>query len=528
MSKVALITVSDNNEYFVEHIGIARIDAYLHNHGIVTKLIHLETTESVNGINDLFCNIDLDYDIIGFSVFNTNAEVIYELARLIKKQQKANLIIAGGLFSTICCDCILNDCSYIDLIVLGEGEETMLDIVSNKNKGMSYFKEHINIKTRIDSKEKVPATVNFDKLPYPTRNFVDSNKKQYLISRINASRGCVGNCRFCSASKKIYKKWEGREISDTVCEINQIYTKYGIRAFHFSDNSLEDPGTIGKKRIEEFCKSILESSISFHFWCFLKANTFTEKDVNLLKLMRQAGFTIVFIGIESNNEDDLLFYGKSANLQDNIRTMKLFSDADIEIEMGFIMFNPYSTIENIKKNYIFLKDNKTMSIGLYYYSLEIQYGTEIYYEAKNNNILSDNYSYINTRNYRFVNKDVEILSNFIKKEIIENDTINILEQKIRNFNRIWFLLKALFPDEIIKFEEAYMKNRNELANEITKMFDIIFIENDYTKSKKCLPEFLTEIKKFNLKFDILLNKLVRNETIRNFMENNKSRITSVE
>ena len=79
-----------------------------------------------------------------------------------------------------------------------------------------------------------------------------------------------------------------------------------------------------------------------------------KKMKNNLRLLKKAGFNNIFVGIESGCDEDLLVYNKRSELQDNERFMMLCDKCGITPFYGFVMIQPYSTVDSVNKNYRFL------------------------------------------------------------------------------------------------------------------------------------------------------------------------------
>ena len=73
-----------------------------------------------------------------------------------------------------------------------------------------------------------------------------------LMARIYSSRGCCANCSFCTHNcYNTSKTWRGRSVKEVFDEMVDVHQKYGISVFMFNDSSIEDPGFLGKARLEE-------------------------------------------------------------------------------------------------------------------------------------------------------------------------------------------------------------------------------------------------------------------------------------
>ena len=108
---------------------------------------------------------------------------------------------------------------------------------------------HKHIQTREDTFQKKARVTDLQTVPSPSNDYI-LDVKNKTSARIYASKGCCANCSFCSTN--LYcNKWMGRPIDNVVQDIFEINRISGIQHFIINDGSFEDPGTLGKQRIEE-------------------------------------------------------------------------------------------------------------------------------------------------------------------------------------------------------------------------------------------------------------------------------------
>jgi Fe-S oxidoreductase len=474
-------------------------------------------------IDELIEKIPKGYNLYGFSLYVKNAKLIYEIARIIKYNYVNSYIFVGSLLATSAANFVLSDCNAIDFVVLGEGEYPILEVIKSIENGGN-FSVIPSIKTRNDNIEKVPAVIDICKVPWPARDYLDDNKNnRYFLSHIVGSRGCCNNCSFCSlvgTYKKVKgPKWQGREPEDIYKEIVTIYNKYGVRSFYFTNSSFEDPGNIGKMNIEKLCDLLLNYPVRFNFNALIRAETFTERDIHLIKLMREAGFSLVFIGIESMDESDLKLYNKKATIVDNKRSYRLFVENDIEVRPGIIMLNPLSTREKLKKTYEFLTENRVYLSNLYMRHLDIYYDTEIYHKIAGLGLLKHEYTYLDPDQYYFKDPFVAEISEFFKTIMLKSKMIDE-EYKLLTFFELFLGLRVFFPEEAALFENEINTLKFRLFYEISAFFRIIYVDNNLSCAKECYKEYERKMQKIFSDAKIIRMKILKRDTFRTYAMGN--------
>lgn len=186
---------------------------------------------------------------------------------------------------------------------------------------------------------------------------------EIFTPRIEASRGCAyNNCNFCLRPKN-----NGRtllklsQISNIFMQIDDI-KKEGKRFFTFTD---EDFLSANFERCEEISQYLLNvGDLSFSFSC--RANTIyscsdsqhsnVQKRNKLIQL-KHAGLKHIFIGAESFSQTQLNRFGKGILVQDIVSACRILQDEGISYELGFIIFDPFVNLSEIKQNLIVISNN---------------------------------------------------------------------------------------------------------------------------------------------------------------------------
>ena len=477
-------------------------------------ILSIDYYESV----EVVCHQLLPYDLILFTLHVSNADQIYRISAELKKIKPQVTISCGGHLATDASDKILADCGEMDCVMLGDGECVAYNMVLalEENRPMH---EVESVVTRNFKGDKKIATIDVTKMLWPARDLLSLAKiKGNYSARLSTSRGCCGNCSFCSVNSinhKAGKSWQGRDALDIFAEIVAIYKQFNIRCFQICDGSFEDPGIIGNKRIEELCNLLIAYPVSFSFRCFFRAETFSKEDHELISLMRKAGFSIVYLGIESGCDADLKVYHKRATVHDNVNAIKIFQSSNITVLIGFIFFNPYSNEKSVKDNYHFLRENKCFRILHYINKIEVYYCTEIHKKLKNDNLLTSEFDYLHPYSYKFNNEKISELNEFLDREIRQSPII-ALDMKLYEFLHLYTELETISPNINNEFDQEFSAIKDALSSELEKYFSF-YDDLDITRARHQKDEFIARMLHIYQRFETMKFRYLKKSYIRELL-----------
>ena len=234
-----------------------------------------------------------------------------EVARAVKAIRPDFPVVLGGWHSSALAQQTLK-APYVDVVVRGQGEVTMGDIVDRLASGES-LKEVAGCAYRDPEGRIVEnpprATIDIDKLPPKAYHLIDLEPYAELCGcrwlMYTSSHGCPYDCSFCSNASLYGRAWNALPQRRVVREVVALVDKYGLDLVDIiDDNFLVDP-----RRGVDIARGFLASGRRFK-WCFQSTANFllkmSDEDV---KLMQQSGLERVFIGAESGSDDVL----RSAN-----------------------------------------------------------------------------------------------------------------------------------------------------------------------------------------------------------------------
>lgn len=290
-------------------------------------------------------------DVVGITCVSHNSPEAAHLAHDIKRVNPDTLIVMGGPHVTFTDVDILQYHPYIDVIVRHEGEKTLVELLRACNtgdfsdvKGITYREE-----STITQTPERPFIQNLDSLPFPARDLLKAEKyyKKGSMPRILSGRGCPHRCIFCSTSSMWGHKVRLRSPKNIVDEIESITHTYKIKGLSFDDDTF----TIFPKHTIGICEEIVRRQVHIQWGCNVRVDTLTE---DLVQIMKKAGCTRFFIGVESGNQKTLALMNKKTTLQQIRRAVELAKKYSIQTTLSCILGFPNETYADVKKTIDFV------------------------------------------------------------------------------------------------------------------------------------------------------------------------------
>ena len=283
-------------------------------------------------------------DLVGIRMMTFHYKKSYEIIKTIKDKYKDIKIVIGGPHISTMRESVLEECGEIDFGIVLEGEETIIELCSNKAldtiKGLIY-REHGTVKYT-GNREVIQK---LDDVPYPKYKMFPLDK--YLLSEntpipIITSRGCPYRCTYCAVALVIGTKFRTRAASNVVDELEYWYSK-GRLAFSIPDDNF----TLVKRRVHEICdeiekRGLKEVKISVHG---IRAD---KVDKRLLQRMKAVGFMHLSFGVEAASNSVLQSLRKGEDIVNIERAIKLASGLGFGVDLFFLVGSPTETRQDIK------------------------------------------------------------------------------------------------------------------------------------------------------------------------------------
>jgi radical SAM superfamily enzyme YgiQ (UPF0313 family) len=270
-------------------------------------------------------------------------------------------IVLGGVHATIFKQEVLADHDCFDFAVMGEGEETIVELLESISapekyagiQGLIYRQEG-----RILQNPLRPLLQDLDELPFPDRSAMPPRLYFRSVPKLGhrvtaafmSSRGCPCRCTYCAIEHiPGWRRVRFRSAVNVVDEIEYLVRRLNIPHISFNDDIL----TLNKERVYEICREIHRRRLCFTWEGLSRADCV---DLPLLQAMRDAGFVRISYGIESGNPEILRSTGKNETLEQISHAFRLTREAGIVARGSIIIGLPYESRRTVEESFRFVNN----------------------------------------------------------------------------------------------------------------------------------------------------------------------------
>jgi anaerobic magnesium-protoporphyrin IX monomethyl ester cyclase len=306
-----------------------------------------------------------DFNFLSKMCLTRMRELAWQLA--CEARATGAIVIAHGSDATDQAEAYLHN--GVDFILLGEAEQTLVDLCSALLTGSSY--KHIAGLLQLDtagnlvqSAGKSPRNTSWNTLPPPARELIDlepyrqawTSAHGYFSINMVASRGCPYRCNWC-AKPISGDKFQIRPAELVAAEMRELKELYGVQHIWFGD----DVFALNHHWIQRFANEIEVMQCALPFKIQSRADLMTASTVDSL---RRAGCAEVWMGIESGSQKVLDAMDKGLCLPEVAIARELLSNAGIRA-CYFLQFGyPGETWEDIQKTIELVRSTRPNDIGI--------------------------------------------------------------------------------------------------------------------------------------------------------------------
>jgi radical SAM superfamily enzyme YgiQ (UPF0313 family) len=308
-------------------------------------------------------------DIVGMTCYTSLViKDIKHVSKIVKENSNAKVIV-GGVHATLEPKSLL-DFPSIDIVVRGEGEETLLEICNLLDKKKSNDKSLLKLKNV--NYNLLRPLLDLNTVPVPDYSLLDV--KKYPVATFYSSRGCPGKCKFCYNQGRQLRYYNTKKFIET---LSNVFEKYHIREFTIADDNFANLS----KRSEEICNFLSKYNSIFHI--FLRVDMTQDK---IMKNLKKAGCWAIQFGFESGNQRVLDFIGKGVSVQQNINAIQQCKKHHIFVDGSFMIGLPTETMSEVKDTVNFIKTYKPDAVDIKIF--KPYPSTELYNFSVQNNLMA--------------------------------------------------------------------------------------------------------------------------------------------
>ncbi len=335
------------------HLGVAYLAAVLRNQGYQVKVADAQ----VEGISlvEFGRRVRLcDPDLVGFTAFTEQIEEAHRAAQMIKEYNPRLPIVVGGCHPSALPQETLEEFPDFDFAVVGEGENTVLDLVERLNQkksvadlaGVAYREG-----SRIVTGPHRHYIEDLDSLPLPAFDLFPLDRYKIFYRVFNrernlpllTSRGCPYSCIFCYKSMGF--KVRLRSVECVLKEIRYWVENYFVSQFIIMDECF----AIQRDRALKICEAIIQGGLNqrISFACQTRVDLV---DREILKYFKSAGCFFVCYGVESGNRNVLTSMKKGIRPDQVEEAFRLTREAGIKSQANFIFGFPDEDRDRVKES----------------------------------------------------------------------------------------------------------------------------------------------------------------------------------
>jgi radical SAM superfamily enzyme YgiQ (UPF0313 family) len=351
-------------------VGILSLAAVLEAKGLQPEVVDLNRVyyswlQGSNRAGTDFCSFAGDYfagrdfDFFGFSTVCSSYPLTLRIAAEVKRAHPQSTVVLGGPQASVVDVSTLRAYPSIDLVVRGEAEQTLPDLVDalagNRPlaaiPGITFRR---NEDKEIVRNPAAPLVADLDALPFPAFHlFPDVRFCRHFP--LELGRGCPFSCTFCSTNDFFRRNFRLKSPAQMIADMRRVRQTYGVNSFEL----VHDMFTVDRKRVVAFCEVLLENNRKnpedeFIWGCSARTDCVDEE---LISLMSKAGCRGIFFGIETGSKRMQKIIDKGLELNDSAERVRSCDKFKINTAVSLMAGFPDETMNDLRDTAAFFVDS---------------------------------------------------------------------------------------------------------------------------------------------------------------------------
>jgi len=354
-------------------LGLAYLASSLTEAGIAVKILDLVVSPySRAGLQNVLETFQPH--LVGLTAVTMTVDNAMGVIRDVKHINQNIVTVMGGPHVTFCARETLNEHAELDILVLGEGERTIVELCRAVDTGADLDRVNgIVYRRHSEIRHTAPRDpiANLDELPEPARGLLPLGRYRALGMPISltTSRGCPFKCIFCVGRKMVGSKVRYRSPGKVVDELQYL------KSLNFHQiNIADDLFTANRKHCLAVCDEIVKRRLELKWTSFARVDTVSEE---ILAAMKAAGCSAVSFGVESGNSQILQAIKKGITREQVVDAVNMCRRTGVTPHASFILGLPGETPQTIRETLDFGEELKALGLSYGFHLLAPFPGTEI-------------------------------------------------------------------------------------------------------------------------------------------------------
>ncbi|MBG9546006.1 B12-binding domain-containing radical SAM protein [Cytobacillus firmus] len=460
-----------NAKYIHTNIAIRYLKAYAQPDFDVELAEYTIKDPVMNIVTDL---VRKKPDVIGFSCYIWNIEETIKVIKMIKKIDPSIHIVVGGPEVTYDVADWMNNVQEFDYIVIGEGEETFKQLLTEMNSTMNMENVHglafrENGQVRINPQRN---KLDLRDLPSPFRFEEDIPHLSKRVTYIETSRGCPFSCQFCLSSIEVGVRYFDREkIKDDI----RYLMKNGAKTLKFVDRTFN----ISRSYALEMFQFLIDEHLPGTVFQFeITADIMRPEVIEYLNKEAPRGLFRFEIGVQSTNDYTNELVMRKQNFDKLCRTVTMVKDGGkIDQHLDLIAGLPEEDYDSFKKTFndVFAMRPEELQLGF----LKMLRGTGLRLRAEDHQ-----YIYMDHSPYEILGNNVLSFDDIIRIKQVE-DVLEKYWNDHRMDATVEYLVTKVFPTPFDFFQEfgSYWEQKgwSRIGHQLEDLFKRLF---EFLQSKE--------------------------------------------